>query len=177
MKEMTDEEKILKACEQSLQESDFSPNTSLGNYRFLMLLIFLILGIFVAFFFFRFFVNTMNSSPNDKNTMNPLFLISDDDDDGGGMVVPEDSVIKVYDIRKDRSAINKNTALHKKRFQSNLKHLESSKSGFKEAEMIRKKDDFAAKKLQLLQKIDQAKTRSERATFIRELEHKTGAQH
>jgi len=173
MKNLSDEEKIIKAYELSQQESDVSPNTSLANYRFFMLLIFLILGITVAFLFFRFFVKTLNPDQNDKNSMNPLFFISDDDD----MDTPESVGVKVYDVRKDRSEIDKNTASYKKRFQSNLKQLESSESGLEEAEMIRKKDNFAAEKLELLQKIDQAKTREERAMFIKELENKTGGRH
>ena len=173
MSDKKKDEDFRKAYELSTEPADFTPKTSVGQYRFFLLLMFLILGILAALFVFRYLAGQMNPNLSDKDSVNPLFFTGEENQDDD---VPDIPGTKVYDIRKDVPEIEKDSSLHKEQFQQNLKQIEKNDKQAADAEMMKKRDNFAAEKLDFLRRIEQAESKEERVRLIRELEKKTGEQ-
>lgn len=161
------EKDLLKAYELSTPTTDFTPNTSSGQYRFVVLLLFLLLGAAAALLVFRFIADKMNPGLSSENSKNPLFFTGQEDDD-----IPDIPGLKVYDVRKDLPAIANDSTKHQNDFDKGLKELSKDEKMARDLEMMKKRDQFAGEKLELLKKIDDAENRKERIKAIRELEKK-----
>lgn len=162
-------EAVLKALEAG-STSDLTPDTASGQYRFIILALFMVLGIAVAMLIFRYLAGKINPDLSDGNTKNPLFYTGQEGDDD----IPDIPGTKVYDIRKDIPEIEKTADSHEKEFNDGLKKLDNNTKKAGDVEMMKQRDQFAGEKLRLLKKIDQAATKKERVKAIRELEKNVG---
>lgn len=158
---MTDKKKendLLKAYEISSETSDFTPDVAKGQYRFLMLLVFLILGIAIAFVIFRILAVKLKSDLPDENSRNPIFSVDNDRIDDGKPNIPG---AKVYDVNEDVEKLENEIEQQQKEFSEILNNDDKN---------LEKRNKFAAERLELLRKIDKAETKEARLKAIKELE-------
>ena len=159
---------IEKAYELNSVSEDFTPDTSTGNYRFLVLLFLLVMGTVAAFVVMRFLQMKSMENRNTDNFQNPL-LSTEKDQESDLPAIPG---VRVYDVRKDIPELKKDASLRNGQFQTGLKQMRKNEQNTDEVEMMRARDSFAAEKLELLRKIEKAENREERRKLIKQLEKK-----
>ena len=173
---MTEDKKerdFLKAYEISSENNGSNAKTASGQYRFLLLLAFLFLGIAMALFIFRILSVKFGTDLKCKNSGNPLFHVGKDEK-------PEDKPLingaRVYDIREDTGELEKDIEYHQKEFAAELNEIKKQENISAEMKLMEQKDHFAAERLKLLKQIDQAETREKRLQAIKELKEMTGGE-
>ena len=111
--------------------------------------------------------NNKTGSPNE----NPLFSSGKDTDDGADERPP----FKVYDVRKDIDAIRKDRQTREKEFDEAVSRMKNNKAYAGQLKALKQRDDTAAAKLELLKRIENAKTAEERRNIIEEANKRFGA--
>jgi len=140
---------------------DFIPNTALGQYRFFILFCFVILIMVLVFAVLRFLGFYAPEKESVGQYENPIFSSIERESEIPG--------VKVYDIRKDIAEIKRDVSRQKKEFNNSIDNLAGNSENDDAVEMMKQKDRFAAEKLDLLRKIENAETKKERQLLIRQL--------
>ena len=75
--------------------------------------------------------------------------------------------IEIFNVEKDSEMIKKTAPLYEKRYESFMARGKKNPDNGDSAELIRKKNNFAASRLELLKKLDSATTHEEREKIIK----------
>ena len=159
-------EELQKAYELNSVSEDFIPDTSVGKYRFLVLLFLLVLGTVAAFAVMRFLQMRSMENRNPGNFQNPLLGTEENKESD----IPDIPGVRVYDVGKDISELEKDASLRNEQYRNGLEQMGKERKNTDELEAMKARDSFAAEKLALLKKIENAKNKEERTRLIKELE-------
>jgi hypothetical protein len=155
---------IAISSESEIKSHDFLPNTALGQYRFLIVIFLLILFMAIVFVVLRFLGFYDLEKEISGEHENPIFSTAEESD------IPEVAGMKVYDIRTDIPEIEKDASKENKEFYKHIDTLDKNEKHIDAVRMIKQRDRLAAEKLELLKKIEGAKSKEERQNLIRQLE-------
>ena len=135
-----------------------------ANYRYVILFFFVIVATLATFLLFRYIEYKIPDLKPPTKSNNPLLLMDNKHEDS--LTIPG---VKVYDVESDIDDIDKDRLQREKEFSKARANAPESDSN-----MIIKRDQFASKKLYLLKKIEDSKTKEERLKYIKALEVELG---
>ncbi len=137
-----------------------------GGNRFLaagIVFALILLGV-AAIYAVRVFEKKIEEKITEKHK-NPLFTTVEEQIDDGKPEIPG---VVVYDAEDDVEQIELDTKKREAQFRENIEKKRYSLDTEKELHLLQKKDEFAAKRLAFLKKIEASETKAERLKLIKE---------
>lgn len=162
------ENPVFTSNDLEIGHSDYS-SAAVRQYRFFLLIIFIILFIAVAYVAFRLLgfygdsAATMGNGSHENPVFNPPEAPSE---------TPEIPGMKVYDADKDADELEKDAPVRNEQFNIHINEMKNTDQETDQIKMMQQRDKFAAEKLEFLKRIEKAETKEERQALIKELREK-----